>query len=582
MKKDGTEEKLFTNTYDNYGNVVCHVNHRNNQINHYQYDFIGRILGKDSSDGMRLRTVYDDKNRVKSCTYLVEGKGNTTEYIYGEAEKLQKPGLNYGVRINGKDCVDYIYDVLGRQDKQITRLSDTKTMEVEYTYVPGKEKGLTTTLIESVKTEDGTLYYSYDAAGNITEIWEKKRNESSKVRKVRYFYDELNQLIREDNRWQNQTIVYTYDAGSNITTCKTYAYTEADTVTGTAKTIETYTYGNSAWKDQLTEYRGQKIRYDAMGNPISYRGMTMEWEQGRKLKKITGNGVTQSHSYDADGIRIRKVVNGVTTQFYTNGTSILAQKSSEGTRLDFLYDDQGKLFAMEYEGERYFYKKNIQGDIIGLVDKTGTEVVTYTYNTWGLLTGTTDRSGKGLAEKNPFRYREYYYDVELGLYYISSRYYDPETRRFLNADDPDVLEIQSDLQDKNLYVYCDNNPVVRVDEDGAVWQLALAGGGTMATGSLAAGLGAITPAGWAVIIAIAVVGIATIGIRYTKKKSRKKSKEEVDPYGRPGQKKQGREVKKKARRGSKFKSRNNRRDKKPAHIKKHTPSRKGHTKYYPS
>ena len=66
-----------------------------------------------------------------------------------------------------------------------------------------------------------------------------KWNESSKVRKVRYFYDELDQLIREDNRWQNQTIVYTYDAGSNITTCKTYAYTEADTVTGTAKTTET-------------------------------------------------------------------------------------------------------------------------------------------------------------------------------------------------------------------------------------------------------------------------------------------------------------------------------------------------------
>ena len=64
--------------------------------------------------------------------------------------------------------------------------------------------------------------------------------------------------------------------------------------------------------------------------------------------------MTQSHSYDADGIRIRKVVNGVTTQFYTNGTSILAQKSSDGTRLDFLYDDQGKLCAMEYEGERYF------------------------------------------------------------------------------------------------------------------------------------------------------------------------------------------------------------------------------------
>lgn len=132
--------------------------------------------------------------------------------------------------------------------------------------------------------------------------------------------------------------MYTYDAGSNITTCKTYAYTEADTVTGTAKTTDTYTYGNSAWKDQLTEYRGHKIRYDAMGNPISYRGMTMEWEQGRKLKKITGNGVTQSHSYDADGCFWNIATGALIGAAISGGIELAAQLGEHmifGSKVDF-------------------------------------------------------------------------------------------------------------------------------------------------------------------------------------------------------------------------------------------------------
>ena len=250
-----------------------------------------------------------------------------------------------------------------------------------------------------------------------------------------------------------------------------HAYTTAATISGTVKSTDTYTYGNSAWKDQLTAYKGQTITYDAMGNPLSYRGKTMEWEQGRRLKKITGTNLTQTNSYDNDGIRTKKVVNGVTTEFYTSGSAILAQKSSDGTRLDFLYDDKGTLFAMEYAGERYFYQKNLQGDITGLIDSTGTEVVTYTYDTWGKLLSKTDGSGNGLAEKNPFRYRGYYYDAEVSLYYVSSRYYDPETGRILNADFADVLKVQRDLCDKNLYAYCDNNPIIRKDAGGEFWTI---------------------------------------------------------------------------------------------------------------
>ena len=266
-----------------------------------------------------------------------------------------------------------------------------------------------------------------------------------------------------------------------------HAYTTAATISGTVKSTDTYTYGNSAWKDQLTAYKGQTITYDAMGNPLSYRGKTMEWEQGRRLKKITGTNLTQTNSYDNDGIRTKKVVNGVTTEFYTSGSAILAQKSSDGTRLDFLYDDKGNLFAMEYAGERYFYQKNLQGDITGLIDSTGTEVVTYMYDTWGKLLSKTDGSGNGLAEKNPFRYRGYYYDAEVSLYYVSSRYYDPETRRFVNADDVKVLTVEpGEMTEKNLYAYCNNNPVNFQDKEG---EFALAAEGVWLTANILVNVG---------------------------------------------------------------------------------------------
>ena len=102
-------------------------------------------------------------------------------------------------------------------------------------------------------------------------------------------------------------------------------------------------------------------------------------------------------------------------------------------------------------------------------------MVSYRYNSWGKLLSMTDTTTEKIGEKNPFRYREYCWDEETGLYYVSSRYYDPEVGRFISADDVDVLEVQDDLYDKNLYAYCDNNPINRVDEEGDVWELAAVG-----------------------------------------------------------------------------------------------------------
>lgn len=135
--------------------------------------------------------------------------------------------------------------------------------------------------------------------------------------------------------------------------------------------------------------------------------------------------------------------------------------------MDFLYDGKGTPFAFEYQGKMYFYQTNLQGDIIGIVDSKGSQVVVYRYDAWGEVLVSSDASGFGLSQINPLRYRGYYYDQETGLYYLQTRYYDPKVRRFLNADDASVLTKDPEqLTEKNLYAYCDDNPVMYRDDAG--------------------------------------------------------------------------------------------------------------------
>ena len=134
----------------------------------------------------------------------------------------------------------------------------------------------------------------------------------------------------------------------------------------------------------------------------------------------------------------------------------------------FYYDNAGKRVAVEYNGEIYYYLYNLQGDVTGLLDDDLNQVVSYYYNPWGELLYVSGSEAYNIGQDNPFLYRGYFFDAETGFYYLNSRYYDPETGRFINADD--FLATGKDLFSHNAFCYCENNPIIRIDTTGYAWE----------------------------------------------------------------------------------------------------------------
>ena len=348
-----------------------------------------------------------------------------------------------------------------------------------------------TNQISTVTYGDGKrLRYVYDECGNIIRIYE---NEAISVR---YTYDKLNRLIREDNKTLDKTCLISYDNNGNILTKESFAYS-----LGKRETLQTST--PVLWRyegDRLISNGNGTNVYDVMGNPTTYQGKSITWSKGRQMTAY--NGVT--FAYDGLGRRYQK---GNLCFTYGSESDLVYQSNG----MEFVYDHEG-VSGLKYGGNLYAYRKNAQGDIISILDNTGNVVVNYTYNAWGehkVLNpdGTENTAADFIGNLNPFRYRSYYYDTETGLYYLKTRYYDPETGRFLNADDISYVDPHP-VNGLNLYAYCGNNPVMRIDPNGtAWWEWLLLGIAVVA--SLAIGFAAIASGGFlGAVIAGAAFGFA--------------------------------------------------------------------------
>ena len=456
VKYDGTEK--FSYVYNSEGLISRHIDKINNKTYNYVYDMIGRVQRVEISDGNSISYKYNNVNQTTGISYKFNGvtKNSTYDYFLGGVPyNTTYPNNATKTRsLNGQ-----------AQVRPVTLTTATgKQWSTNCIYYGVQEGGTsyTTNLVGSFIFEnlDRTIQYTYDASGNIATRTDRTNSVSTTTE---YFYDELNQLKRENDPVANKTTTYLYDNGGNILEKREYTYVAGNTQLGTLTDTITYGY-DSEWKDLLKEYNGCEIKYDNIGNPTILDGATLTWERGRKLSSYTkADGTAITYKYDANGIRTQKTVAGVTTDYFLQGSTIVAQKTGNNV-IWYYFDGDGTRDAIEYNGNVYYYMYNPQGDVIGLFDDDLNVVVEYAYDSWGNLVSMTGSLASTLGQDNPFRYRGYYYDSETGMYYLNSRYYHPQIGRFINADG--YVQTGQGLLDKNMFAYCGNNPVNYVDPDG--------------------------------------------------------------------------------------------------------------------
>ena len=482
----------ISSRYDDF-NRVTGVVYGEETAPRYEYDYNAKGQVARIRDNLLNRTTqseYDLANRpvrVKTAEagqHVYTGQvaydnvyGNLSEFTEKVGENRQEYGTKFGYDDENRPT-SLTYSIgattIGQSTTTIDKLNRTtfsavklgsKTFTSEYHFAAGGYgTGSVTNLVASITQPGCTCGYGYDDNGNIAST-------TLNGKWTGYTYDELGQLIQVNDHSDTRsgengtTWKYTYDLGGNILKKERFAYNDT---TNPLETV-TYTYGDANWRDKLTAVNGNAIAYDAIGNPLNDGTWTYTWQNGRQLQKMQKSGVTAEFVYNADGLRVQKMVNGVVTKYTLHGKNVV-HMTSGADELHFFYDAQNKPAVVIFNGIAYAYLYDLQGDVIGLVDNNGTQMVSYTYDAWGKMLSKTGTLASTLGTIQPFRYRGYALDEETELYYNQSRFYNPSIARFITADTTGVLTASlKSLTEKNLFAYCDNNPVMRKDIDGAFW-----------------------------------------------------------------------------------------------------------------
>ena len=428
-------------------------------------------------------------------------------YTYNDDGTIKK--IHNGITVSSEN---YTYDSFGRLSSNGLKVGSSTILNDVYQYqtqgagdagvvITSNRVSQVTTTLPNATNE--ITYYTYDGAGNITCIrYYYPSNGTNKY--VYYHYDNVGQLEREDNQLLGYTYTYSYDDSGNMVYKDTRNYTTAPTnEVNMTQPISWESFGRDGneWGDRCAGYIGGgssvAITYDEIGNPINYyngSSYTFSWENGRRLAGVVDGSSTYSYEYNQDGIRTYKNVWGTGYEYILNGTQIMVEREyvigSNRTVAErrYFYDANGiissaKVYYYGYNGTTctefdFFFKTNIQGDVLAVYNASGTEVMKITYDAWGNFTDTVSTMSHPPSTEQlqalaiPFRYRGYVYDQETGFYYLNSRYYDPVMHKFLNADSTSYLGANGDLIGYNLYAYCGNNPVMNNDPLG-LWTVSI-------------------------------------------------------------------------------------------------------------
>ena len=495
--KDLTNNKIKEYSYvgGQVDRVVTKLNDTQVDEEYFEYDAAGRptksVFKPSSTQNFETHITYetgvnrwDTDKRIKTFQNVVSGvssdgtsKSATTTNSFDKKLRLTKKtntlgGLAYSKEISyNKTRVSNVYDSL-----KTTGNDNTTTI--------------------------GSFGYTYDDLGRIASELDAS---TTPVIYKSYKYDMAGRLVRENNSALNKTYTYEYDSVGNVTSKKTHAYTTANTP-GTATATVAFSY-DTTHPDRLTSFGGKAITYDQQGCPLTYDGKTYTWTRG-KLTKYTISGLTLNpgvmeraislpttaienwtYTYNGNGQRTQKkytyqpplgnealydyVTSKTTNYTYDHSgrlvkeltTTVSKNSGTTTSSIVYLYDDNG-IIGMVKDGASYYFHRNIQGDVVGVyANSTGTKLVTFKYDAYGNCTVNGDTS---FAQYCKIRYRGYYFDAETGLYWVQTRYYNPEWCRWISPDKITYIAPKN-VHGINLYAFCGGDPINYKDSTGTSW-----------------------------------------------------------------------------------------------------------------
>ena len=493
--------------YENSTNLLQTVTYANDDVINYYYDSDKNLISekRNNNNSAYVTYSYNSDNELTQKINYDTG----LKYVYGSNDSVTVTKLSddsvvqtYTQSSNEDqvDSEDAVVTTINEShfgtsySSQITNRSTTFTAgsnSVNYSFTNNDNNNIATEAVKYNNASAFTTSYGYDAKDNITSkaitladnttinvvnTYDSKNRITSTgygSAQQTYSYDQYGQLTQTVDTANGFTETYSYDQRGNILS-KTKVYDDTSLPAETT----TFSYGNSAWQDELTAVNGTSLTYDANGNVLTYGNMEFEWTNGRVLSQITvnptdpnGTANVYSYTYDESGIRSSKTVNGVTTYFTTKDGVIQSQTDGTNT-MYFQYDNSGNPTGFLYNGTQYFYLTNQMGDVIGIADSSGTLIATYTYGAWGEVLATTpttagSTSQLAIANANPLRYRGYYLDQETGYYYLQSRYFTSANCRFINEDQIELSSVvKQETAGENLFAYCYNDAINGKDPNG--------------------------------------------------------------------------------------------------------------------
>jgi len=514
-----TIKNITTYSYDTLGNLQSVLNAKNESTS-YQYDYLGNLLQVIYPDAKTKLNKYDEIGRLIQTTDtngkiekffydknsnqigLIDRKANYFKYTFNNRNFLVRKEITDASwnPLTGEEAIGFKYDLAGRR----TEMNDG-TGTTSYSYNPS------TGILDTQTYPDGkTIKYDYDVTGNRfvmkdpfginTYFHYDSRNRLDIVApspdflnntnttdydaKYDYFNNNLLKQITQKNGVTSEfgyeglrisslsekrldgspinSFAYTYDnngnqktkteqQGTNTSVTNNFTYDPLNRISTSDQFNESYGYDNRGNRNNMST-----------SNPFESPDSTRTFDKRDRLTNVelTGGG-NVSYRYNGDGLLYERTENGKTTRFYWDGDKIIAEADviAGVVTLKTRYVRGQGLIAREDNQGKAYYLQNGHGDVVNLMDRTGTtKLNSYQYDIFGNIVSQQENLPQ------PFKYSGEMMDDTVGLQYLRARWYDPSIGRFV-GEDAFAGQANNPLS-MNTFTYVQNNPLINIDPSG--------------------------------------------------------------------------------------------------------------------